>query len=193
MYVHEIVPLTLPRLPRCSCTQLPISVPLRTNCACKHHTKAQAPGHPLYNTESLCVQLASQHPELFPKDVVEKAKKLCGTLKLGAYTTSVGHQSARDAVAEGITARDGHKADPDLVFLSSARLSLRNTCYAHLRGHRLRTRGTLVLAWRCYMVKCANWICMSIALVFWLPSRRCHLRVCVPRPFVTKSSPALLL
>lgn len=56
----------------------------------------------------------------FPKDVQEKAKKLSSSLKPGAYTTSVGHQSVREAIAEGITARDGHKADPDLIFVTSA-------------------------------------------------------------------------
>ena len=80
------------------------------------------------------LQLASQHPELFPKDVVEKAQKLGATLKTGAYTTSVGHQAVREAVAEGITARDGHKADPDLVFMSSAPPALLLPLSAAARG-----------------------------------------------------------
>jgi hypothetical protein len=66
----------------------------------------------------LSVQLASS-PGLFPEDIVARARDLGPAIKLGAYSASVGHPKLRKLIAEGITRRDGHPADPDSIMLGS--------------------------------------------------------------------------
>lgn len=62
------------------------------------------------------MQLAEK--DVFPEDVVTRSKDVLASMKVGAYTVSNGHAYLRGQVATGISARDGHAASPDSIFLS---------------------------------------------------------------------------
>lgn len=55
---------------------------------------------------------------LFPSDVVERARKITSSAKVGAYSHSMGIPYVRQAVADFIEARDGHAAHPESIFLT---------------------------------------------------------------------------
>eukprot|EP00906_Rhabdomonas_costata_P032981 RCo046437 len=63
------------------------------------------------------------HPsvgDMFPADAIERARKILGTCHgVGAYSESKGLPVVRASVAEFISARDGHPADPEAIFLTS--------------------------------------------------------------------------
>lgn len=65
-------------------------------------------------------QLAAAAPGAFPADVLETAAAILrGTQHgLGAYSESRGVRFIREAVAEFIHERDGHRIDPDDIFLT---------------------------------------------------------------------------
>ncbi len=57
---------------------------------------------------------------MFPKDVLERAKKINGMFggALGAYTDSRGNAGVRQEVADFIQQRDGYPSNPDNIFLT---------------------------------------------------------------------------
>lgn len=64
-----------------------------------------------------------EHPmvgQMFPADAISRAKKLLEAFKggIGAYSDSKGNPVVREEVAEFITKRDGHRADPNNIFLT---------------------------------------------------------------------------
>ncbi|EGV64622.1 alanine transaminase [Yamadazyma tenuis] len=62
---------------------------------------------------------ASVIHELFPKDVIERAKTILGsTGSMGAYSHSQGDSYVRKSVAKFISERDGYPADPQSIFLT---------------------------------------------------------------------------
>ncbi|KAK9821912.1 hypothetical protein WJX81_002904 [Elliptochloris bilobata] len=58
--------------------------------------------------------------ELFPPDVVERARRYLNAIPggTGAYSDSRGAGILRQEVAKGIERRDGYPADPDLIYMS---------------------------------------------------------------------------
>lgn len=58
--------------------------------------------------------------ELFPSDIVERAKNLLAQIPggMGAYTNSQGLSVVRQQVAEFIERRDGYPSNPDNIFLT---------------------------------------------------------------------------
>lgn len=79
-----------------------------------------------FNRQVLSLMVAPfllDHPlakDMFPAEAISRARKLLGAFggKLGAYTDARGVAAIREEVAAFITARDGHPADPDSIFLS---------------------------------------------------------------------------
>eukprot|EP00892_Ulva_mutabilis_P012757 jgi/Ulvmu1/9854/UM057_0008.1 len=63
-----------------------------------------------------CPELAAKG--VFPEDVVARSQEVLAAMKVGAYTVSTGHPYIRNLVAKGISARDGHEASPESIFLS---------------------------------------------------------------------------
>ena len=56
----------------------------------------------------------------FKADVKARAAKyLAAVSSIGAYTESQGIRVVRDEVAAFLQARDGHRADPDNIFLTN--------------------------------------------------------------------------
>ncbi|CAM9298888.1 unnamed protein product [Ectocarpus sp. 12 AP-2014] len=72
---------------------------------------------------SLCISpnLASDHPQIFKKDVVERAKHYAAGLTggVGAYTNSQGIPAVREEIAAFIAERDGHPAHADRIYLTN--------------------------------------------------------------------------
>lgn len=79
-----------------------------------------------FNREVLALLLApqllehSQVADMFPAEAIARAKKLLAGFggRMGAYTDARGIQPIREEVAAFITARDGHAADPENIFLT---------------------------------------------------------------------------
>ena len=69
-------------------------------------------------TCGLLIQLAQAG--IFPDDVVERSRRIQAEMAVGAYTDSVGNPFIRELVAQGVSARDGHAASPDHIFMSGA-------------------------------------------------------------------------
>lgn len=59
--------------------------------------------------------------KMFPKDVAERARVLIKSMNgsVGAYTHSQGIPHVRKSVSRFIEQRDGHKSDPDSIFLTA--------------------------------------------------------------------------
>nr|AIT69915.1 alanine transaminase [Undaria pinnatifida] len=72
---------------------------------------------------SLCISptLASDLPDVFKKDVVDRAKAYAAGLGggVGAYTNSQGIPAVREEIAAFITERDGHPARADRIYLTN--------------------------------------------------------------------------
>ncbi|CAN0240631.1 unnamed protein product, partial [Laminaria digitata] len=72
---------------------------------------------------SLCISptLASDHPHVFKKDVVDRAKAYTTGLGggVGAYTNSQGIPAVREEIAAFIAERDGHPARADRIYLTN--------------------------------------------------------------------------
>nr|AIT69918.1 alanine transaminase [Desmarestia viridis] len=72
---------------------------------------------------SLCISpsLASDHPNAFKRDVVERAKSYTSGLGggVGAYTNSQGIPAVREEIAAFIAERDGHPARADRIYLTN--------------------------------------------------------------------------
>ena len=51
---------------------------------------------------------------------MRRANTIGPKLRVGAYTNSTGNAAARQMVADGISARDGHACCPEDVYLGSA-------------------------------------------------------------------------
>jgi glutamate--glyoxylate aminotransferase len=58
---------------------------------------------------------------MFPPDAIARARDYLANVKggVGAYSDSAGNPYVRQEVARFIEARDGHKADPDRIFLTN--------------------------------------------------------------------------
>eukprot|EP00892_Ulva_mutabilis_P011217 jgi/Ulvmu1/8468/UM043_0048.1 len=63
-----------------------------------------------------CAELAQM--DVFPDDVVRRSKSIHAAMAIGAYTDSVGNRCIRQMVAQGVSARDGHDAAVDDIFMS---------------------------------------------------------------------------
>ncbi len=72
------------------------------------------------NVLSLVINPSLAKHATFSKDVHQRAEKyLHAVSSVGAYTESQGIRVVREEVAEFLEARDGHKADPDNIFLTN--------------------------------------------------------------------------
>lgn len=76
-------------------------------------------------------------PLLFPADAIDRARALIksfGTGGIGGYTDSRGNSMIRDEVADFIQQRDGHRPDPELIYLTDgASAGVRNVLQSIIR------------------------------------------------------------
>lgn len=61
-----------------------------------------------------------KHPEIFPKDVIERAKHYIDNIPggVGAYSHSKGVACVRQEVTEFLKKRDGYECDPENIYLT---------------------------------------------------------------------------
>jgi len=90
---------------------------------------------------ALCdAPMLMEHPkvnELFPQDVVDRARDITGTIKggTGAYSHSQGIPSIRQNVADFIEARDGFPCNPADLFLTNGASAGLNMVFTIMMAH----------------------------------------------------------
>lgn len=73
------------------------------------------------NPDLLAPEKAALVSQLYPRDAIERAKRLLGMIgsSIGAYSHSQGVPGIRQTVAKFLQERDGgHPADPDAIYLT---------------------------------------------------------------------------